>query len=73
MSMLKNFHGDGDFNIHWDSKLIDKEFCYDEKSIAILDRDVIKLITKVIRSVKDQCRNYLVEKATWEMETDMHK
>ncbi len=44
-----------------------------EELIAILDRDVSKLRTREIKSVKVQCKHCLVEEATWETEKDMQE
>ncbi|WMV19919.1 hypothetical protein MTR67_013304 [Solanum verrucosum] len=44
---------------------------YKEEPIAILDRDVRKLRTKEIKSVKVQWKHHPVEEATWEIEKDM--
>ncbi|KAK4718065.1 hypothetical protein R3W88_016403 [Solanum pinnatisectum] len=54
MSMLKRHHGDRDYIIKWDSIVLDKDLQYEEEPIAILDRDVRKLSTKEIKSVKVQ-------------------
>lgn len=54
VSMLKRYHGDGDCSIKWDSMLLDKDLQYEEEPIAILDRDVRRLRTKEIKSVKVQ-------------------
>ena len=37
VSMLKKYHGDGNYIIHWDSVLLDENLCYEEEPIAILD------------------------------------
>ncbi|WMV50348.1 hypothetical protein MTR67_043733 [Solanum verrucosum] len=54
VSMLKRYHSDGDYIIKWDSILLDNDLQYEEEPIAILDRDVRKLRTKEIKSVKFQ-------------------
>ncbi|WMV41304.1 hypothetical protein MTR67_034689 [Solanum verrucosum] len=54
VSMLKRYLGDGDYIIKWDSVLLDKDLQYEEKPITILDRDIRKLRTKEIKSVKVQ-------------------
>ncbi|WMV32390.1 hypothetical protein MTR67_025775 [Solanum verrucosum] len=46
---------------------------YEEEPIAILDRDVRKLRTKEIKSVKVQWKHLPVEEATWEIEKDMRE
>ncbi|WMV25978.1 hypothetical protein MTR67_019363 [Solanum verrucosum] len=66
VSMLKKYHGDGDYIIKWDSVLLDKDLQYEEEPIAILDRDVWKLRTNDIKSVKVQWKHHLIEEATWE-------
>ncbi|WMV14259.1 hypothetical protein MTR67_007644, partial [Solanum verrucosum] len=62
--MLKRYHGDGDYIIKWDSVVLGKDLQYEKEPIAILDRDVRKLRTKEIKSVKVQWKHYPVEKAT---------
>ncbi|KAF3679841.1 hypothetical protein FXO37_03642 [Capsicum annuum] len=74
VSMLKKFHGDGNYIIHWDSvlldenlsyeDLLDKNLSYEEEPITILDRDVRKLRTKKIASVKVQWKNHPIKEAT---------
>ncbi|KAK4737630.1 hypothetical protein R3W88_001327 [Solanum pinnatisectum] len=54
VSMLKKYHGDADYMIKWDSVLLDKHLQYEEEPVAILDRDVQKLRTKEIKSMKVQ-------------------
>ncbi|KAK4730116.1 hypothetical protein R3W88_023104 [Solanum pinnatisectum] len=71
VSMLKRYHGDGDYIIKWDSIVLDKDLQYEEEPIAILDRDVRKLRTKEIKSVKFQWKHRLVEEATWGIEKDV--
>ncbi|WMV09934.1 hypothetical protein MTR67_003321, partial [Solanum verrucosum] len=46
---------------------------YEEIPIQILDRQVRKLRTKEVASVKVLWRNQFVEEATWEAEEDMKK
>ncbi|WMV47200.1 hypothetical protein MTR67_040585 [Solanum verrucosum] len=46
---------------------------YEEISVQILDRQVRKLRTKEVASVKVLWRNQFVEEATWEAEKDMKK
>ncbi|KAH0670765.1 hypothetical protein KY290_026159 [Solanum tuberosum] len=47
--------------------LSDKDLQYEEEPITILDRDVCKLRTKEIKSVKVQWKHRPVEEATWEL------
>jgi len=44
---------------------------YEEIPVQILDRQVRKLRTKEVASVKVLWRNQFVEEATWEAEEDM--
>ncbi|XP_060211709.1 uncharacterized protein LOC132639265 [Lycium barbarum] len=71
ISMLKKYHSDWSYIIHWDSVLLDENLSYEEEPIAILDRQVRKLRTKEIASVKVQWKDCPVEEATWETEADM--
>ncbi|XP_059291463.1 uncharacterized protein LOC132044943 [Lycium ferocissimum] len=76
VSMLKRYNGDGSYIIHWDSVLLDENLSdenlsYEEETIAILDREVRKLKSKEIASVKVQWKDHPIEEATWETESDM--
>ncbi|KAK4709781.1 hypothetical protein R3W88_004294 [Solanum pinnatisectum] len=71
VSMLKRYHSDGDYIIKWDSIVLDKDLQYEEEPIAILDRDVRKLRTMEIKSMKVQWKHRPVEEDTWETERDM--
>ena len=50
--------------IQWDSVLLDQNLTFEEEPIIILDRQIRKLRSKEIASVKVQWKNHLVEKAT---------
>ena len=52
VSMLKRYHGDGNYIIRWDSALLDENFSYEEEPVAILDREVRKLRSREIASIK---------------------
>ncbi|WMV30315.1 hypothetical protein MTR67_023700 [Solanum verrucosum] len=71
VSILKKYHGDEDNITKWDSVLLDKDLQYEEELIAILDRDIQKLRTKEIKSLKVQWKHRLIEETTWETEKDM--
>ncbi|XP_069144507.1 uncharacterized protein [Solanum lycopersicum] len=43
VSVLKKYHGDGNYIIHWDSVLLDENLSYEVEPFAILDREVRKL------------------------------
>ncbi|XP_060211912.1 uncharacterized protein LOC132639484 [Lycium barbarum] len=66
MSTVKKYHSDGSYIIRWDSVLLDENLSYEEEPIAILDREVQKLRSKKITSVKVQWKHRPVEEATWE-------
>ena len=65
VSMLKRYHGDGNYIIHWVSVLLDENLSYEEELVAILDREVRKLRSREITSIRDQWKNRPVEEATW--------
>ena len=71
VSMLKRYHGDGNYIIHWDSILLNENLTYEEEFVAILDREIRKLISREIASIKVQWKNQPVEESTWEKEADM--
>ncbi|XP_055803435.1 uncharacterized protein LOC129872475 [Solanum dulcamara] len=54
MSMLKKYHDDRNYIICWNSVLLDENLSYEEDPVAILDREVRKLRSKKIASVKVQ-------------------
>ncbi|XP_055826311.1 uncharacterized protein LOC129894671 [Solanum dulcamara] len=64
VSMLKKYHGDGNYIIRLDSILFDKYLSYEEESVTILDREVRKLRSKEIASVKVQLKNCPAEEST---------
>ncbi|WMV26079.1 hypothetical protein MTR67_019464 [Solanum verrucosum] len=65
VSMLKRYHGEGNYIIKWDLVVLDKDLQYEEEPVAIFDRDVCKLRTNEIKSVKFQWKHHPVEEATW--------
>ena len=73
VSMLKRYYGDGNYLIRWDSVLLDENLSYEEEPVAILDREVRKLRSKEIASIKVQLKNRPVEESTWENEADMQE
>ena len=64
VSMLKRYHGDGNYIIRLDSVLLDGNFSYKEEPVAILDREIRKLRAREIASIKVQWKNQPVEEAT---------
>ena len=73
VSMLKRYHGDGNYIIRWDSVLLDENSSYEEDPVAILDREVRKLRSREIASIKVQWKNRPVEESTWEKEAVCEK
>ena len=73
VSMLKRYHGDGNYIIRWDSVLLDGNLSYEEEPVAILVREICKLRSREIASIKVQWKNRPVEEATWEKEVDMRE
>ncbi|XP_069145175.1 uncharacterized protein [Solanum lycopersicum] len=64
VSMPKRYHVDGNYIIRWDSVLLDENLSYEKEPVAILDRDVRKLRSREIASVKVQRKNRPVEEST---------
>ncbi|WMV07206.1 hypothetical protein MTR67_000591 [Solanum verrucosum] len=54
ISMLKKYHQGGAHVIQWDSVLLDQNLTFEEEPITILDRQIRKLRSKEIASVKVQ-------------------
>ncbi|XP_059290319.1 uncharacterized protein LOC132043883 [Lycium ferocissimum] len=54
VSMLKRYHSDGSYIICWDSMFLNENYSYKEEPIAILNRQVRKLRSKEIASIKVQ-------------------
>ncbi|KAH0776371.1 hypothetical protein KY290_007782 [Solanum tuberosum] len=73
ISMLKKCMGDPSLIIPTENIGIKDSLSYEEILIQILDRQVRKLRTKEVASVKVLWRNQFVEEATWEAEEDMKK
>ena len=53
--------------------MLDENLSYEEEPVAILDREVHKLRSREIASIKVQWKNRLVEESTWEKEADMQE
>ncbi|WMV48996.1 hypothetical protein MTR67_042381 [Solanum verrucosum] len=73
ISMLKKCMGDPSLIIPTENVGIKDNLSYEEISVQILDRQVRKLRTKEVASVKVLWRNQFVEEATWEAEEDIKK
>nr|XP_009764899.1 PREDICTED: uncharacterized protein LOC104216530 [Nicotiana sylvestris] len=65
VSMLKKFMGDPSFMVPTEIIGVKDNLSYEEIPVAILDRQIRKLITKEIASVNVLWRNQKVEEATW--------
>ena len=65
--------GLGDVYKRQDLVLLDENLSYEEDPVAILDREVHKLRSREIASIKVQWKNRPVEEATWEKEADMQE
>ena len=73
VSMLKRYHGDGNYIIRWDSVLLDENLSYEKEPVAILEREVHKLRSREIASIKVQWKNRPVGESTWEKKADMQE
>ncbi|XP_070013968.1 uncharacterized protein [Nicotiana sylvestris] len=72
VSMLWKYHGDPYHVLDFISVQLDKDLSYVEEPVAILDRQIRKLRSKNIASVKVQWKGQPVKEATWETERDRH-
>ncbi|WMV07447.1 hypothetical protein MTR67_000832 [Solanum verrucosum] len=73
ISMLKKCICDPLLILPTESVRIKDSLSYEEIPVQILDRQVRRLRTKEVASVKVFWRNQFVEEATWEAEEDMKK
>ncbi|WMV38478.1 hypothetical protein MTR67_031863 [Solanum verrucosum] len=73
ISMLKRCMGNPSLIIPTEDIGIKDSLSYEEIHVQILDRQVCKLRTKEVASVKVLWRNQFVEEATWEADEDMKK
>ncbi|XP_075096565.1 uncharacterized protein LOC107786335 [Nicotiana tabacum] len=71
VSMLNKFMGDPSLMVPTEVIGVKDSLSYEEILVAILDRQIRKLRTKEISSVKVLWKNQKVEEATWEAEEDM--
>ena len=69
--MLKKYIGDPYSILHIEGLAMNDNLSYEEISVQILDRHVMKLRNKEVASVKVLWKNHLVEGAIWEAEADM--
>ena len=73
ISMLRLYKPDPLHVLNYDEVEIDESLSYEEEPVQILDRQVRRLRTKDVASVKVLWRNHDTEEATWEAEEDMKK
>ncbi|XP_015060539.1 uncharacterized protein LOC107006521 [Solanum pennellii] len=71
VSMLRKCIGDPSIVFPVDDVQVTEEFSYEEKPVAILDRQVRRLRTKDVASVKVLWQNNNSEEMTWEAEDEM--
>nr|XP_016452449.1 PREDICTED: uncharacterized protein LOC107776999 [Nicotiana tabacum] len=71
ISMLRKFLGDPSCIIPIEDIEVSENLSYEEIPVAILDRQIRKLRTKEVASVKVLWRSNNVEEMTWEAEEDM--
>ncbi|WMV40872.1 hypothetical protein MTR67_034257 [Solanum verrucosum] len=71
--MLKKCMGDPSLTIPTEDIGIMDSLPYEDIHVQILDRQVHKLRTKEVASVKVLWRNQFVEETTWEAKEDMKK
>ncbi|XP_069149347.1 uncharacterized protein [Solanum lycopersicum] len=72
VSMLWKYIPDESHVLSLDSVELGPDLTFEEEPIAIFERQVRKLRTKEIASVKVQWKHRSVGEATWETESDMH-
>ncbi|XP_070046386.1 uncharacterized protein [Nicotiana tomentosiformis] len=71
VSMLRKYIGDPSHVLDFSTVQLDDDMTCDVDSVAILERQVRKLRSKDISSMKVQRRGQHVEEATWETKHDM--
>ncbi|XP_055835173.1 uncharacterized protein LOC129903652 [Solanum dulcamara] len=73
VSMLRKFVGDPSRVFPVEDIQVTEELSYEEQPVAILDRQVRRLRTKDVASIKVLWRNSNREEMTWEAEEGMKK
>ncbi|XP_070036353.1 uncharacterized protein [Nicotiana tomentosiformis] len=71
VSILRKYIGDPSIVVPVDDVQVIDQLSYEEAHIAILDRQIRRLRTKDVTSVKVLWMNKNVEEITWEAEEDM--
>ncbi|XP_017973122.1 PREDICTED: uncharacterized protein LOC108661375 [Theobroma cacao] len=70
-SMLKKYNPDLSHVIQYETIQLQDDLTYEEQPMAILDRQVEKLRSKDVASVKVLWQNHTSEEVTWEAEEEM--
>ncbi|XP_015161872.1 uncharacterized protein [Solanum tuberosum] len=71
VTMLQKYMPNESYVLSLDSVVLVPNLSFEEEPIAILDRQVQKLKTTEISSVKVQWKHHSVGEATWETESEM--
>ncbi|XP_070017060.1 uncharacterized protein [Nicotiana sylvestris] len=71
VSMLRKYVGDPSHVLNFSTIQLNGDMTYDVEPVTILDRQVRKLRSKDIASIKVQWRGHPIEEATWEIEREM--
>ncbi|WRX07830.1 Integrase zinc-binding domain - like 2 [Theobroma cacao] len=71
VSMLRKYNPDPSHVIRYETIQLQDDLTYEEQPVAILDRQVKKLRSKDVASVKVLWRNHTSEEVTWEAEDEM--
>ncbi|XP_017978269.1 PREDICTED: uncharacterized protein LOC108662423 [Theobroma cacao] len=71
VSMLKKYNPDPSHVIQYETIQLNNDLTYKEQPVAILDRQVKKLRSKDVASVKVLWQNQTSEEVTWESEKEM--
>ncbi|EOY03078.1 Retrotransposon protein, putative [Theobroma cacao] len=71
VSMLRKYNPDPSHVIWYETIQLQDDLTYEEQPVAILDRQVKKLRSKDVASVKVLWRNHTSEEVTWEAEDEM--
>ncbi|XP_020972163.1 uncharacterized protein LOC110269084 [Arachis ipaensis] len=72
VSMLRKYLPDPSHVLAPQAIELNEDLSFEEKPVAIIDRQVKKLRSKEIASVKVVWKNHPVEEATWEVKDAMH-
>ncbi|XP_017979886.1 PREDICTED: uncharacterized protein LOC108662810 [Theobroma cacao] len=71
VSMLRKYNPDPSHVIRYKTIQLQDDLTYEEQLVAILDKQVKKLRSKDVASVKVLCQNHTNEEVTWEADEEM--